>query len=124
MVWDDTLVPPWKRRLSKWWSTLKIKNLLLQEQNSPLTVDPVEKEDSNEISRVPLSGGVPIHKLLTKWAGPQSAVVCAPDLRARDHGFKTRSGHILFLLPLVQEGQLSVTGESMCMVYLFTALEV
>ena len=54
--YHDTLVPPWKRRPSKRWSTLKIKNLLLQEQNSPLTVDPVEKEDSNEISRVPLSG--------------------------------------------------------------------
>ena len=31
--------------------------------------------------------------------------------------FDTRSGHILsFLLPLSQEGQLSVTGESMCTV--------
>ena len=30
-------------------------------------------------------------------------------------GFYTRSGNILsFLLPLFQEGQLSVTGESMC----------
>ena len=30
-------------------------------------------------------------------------------------GFDTRSGHILpFLLPLIQGGQLSVTGESMC----------
>ena len=32
----------------------------------------------------------------------------------RGPGFDTRSGHILlFLLPLIQEGQLSVTGESM-----------
>ena len=34
----------------------------------------------------------------------------------------TRSGHILsFLLPLMQEGQLSVTGESMCTKYWLTA---
>ena len=33
-----------------------------------------------------------------------------------------RSGHILsFLLPLIQEGQLSVTGESMCTKYWLTA---
>ena len=37
-------------------------------------------------------------------------------------GFDTRSGHILsFLLPLIQEGQLSVTGESMCTKYWLTA---
>ena len=34
-------------------------------------------------------------------------------------GFDTRSGHILsFLLQLIQEGQLSVTGESMFTEYL------
>ena len=34
----------------------------------------------------------------------------------------TRSGHILsFLLPPFQEGQLSVTGESMCTKYWLTA---
>ena len=34
----------------------------------------------------------------------------------------TRSGHILsFLLPLIQEGQLSVTGENMCTKYWLTA---
>ena len=39
----------------------------------------------------------------------------APDSHVRGPGFDTRSGHILsFLLPLIQEGQLSVTGESMC----------
>ena len=39
----------------------------------------------------------------------------ASDSKARGPGFDTRSGHILsFLLPLIQEGQLSVTGESMC----------
>ena len=33
-----------------------------------------------------------------------------------------RSGHILsFLFPLIQEGQLSVTGECMCMKYWLTA---
>ena len=36
--------------------------------------------------------------------------------------FKTWSGNILsFLLPLIQEGQLSVTGESMCTKYWLTA---
>ena len=33
-------------------------------------------------------------------------------------GFDTRSGNMLsFLLPLFQEGQLSVTGKSMCIKY-------
>ena len=36
----------------------------------------------------------------------------------RGPGFNTRSGNILsFLLPLFQEGQLSVTGESKCTKY-------
>ena len=36
--------------------------------------------------------------------------------------FDTRSGHILsFLLPLIQEGQLSVTGESIGTKYWLTA---
>ena len=40
-------------------------------------------------------------------AGPRSAIGRAPDW------FDTRSGNILsFLLPLFQEGQLSVTGET------------
>ena len=43
----------------------------------------------------------------------------------RDYTFSfmhERSGHILsFLLPLSQEGQLSVTGESMCTKYWLTA---
>ena len=46
----------------------------------------------------------------------------ASDSRARGPGFDTRSGHILsFLLSLIQEGQLSVTGESMCTKYWLTA---
>ena len=37
-------------------------------------------------------------------------------------GFDIRSGNIVsFLLPLFQEGQLSVTGESMCTKYWLTA---
>ena len=41
--------------------------------------------------------------------------------RVRGPELDTRSGHILsFLLPLIQEGQLSVTGESMCMMYWLT----
>ena len=42
--------------------------------------------------------------------------------RARGPRFDTQSGHILsFLLPLIQERQLSVTGESMCTKYWLTA---
>ena len=53
-----------------------------------------------------------------KEAGPRSAIGSASDSRARGPGFDTRSGHILsFLLPLVQEGQLLVTGESICTKY-------
>ena len=38
--------------------------------------------------------------------------------KSRGRGFDTRSGHILsFLLSLIQEGQLSVTGKSMCTKY-------
>ena len=51
-------------------------------------------------------------------AGPRSAVGSASDSRARGPGFDTLSGHKLsFLLPLIQEWQLSVTGESMCAKY-------
>ena len=47
--------------------------------------------------------------------GPRSAVGSASDSRARGPGFDARPGHILsFLLPLIQEGQLSVTGDSVC----------
>ena len=45
-------------------------------------------------------------------APPRSTVGSASDSRARGPGFDTRPGHILsFLLPLIQEGQLSITGE-------------
>ena len=55
-------------------------------------------------------------------AGPRSAIGRTPDSLARGPGFDTRSGNILsFLLPLFQEGQLSVTGESMCTKYWLTA---
>ena len=55
-------------------------------------------------------------------AGPHSAIGRAPDSYVRGPGFDTRSGNILsFLLPLFQEGQLSVTGESMCTKYWLTA---
>ena len=55
-------------------------------------------------------------------AGPRSAVGSASDSRARGPEFDTRSGHIiLFLLPLIKEGQLSVTGDSMCTKYWLTA---
>ena len=55
-------------------------------------------------------------------AGPRSAIGRAPDSEVRGPGFDTRSGNILsFLLPLFQEGQLSVTGESVCTKYWLTA---
>ena len=55
-------------------------------------------------------------------AGPRSAIGRAPDSQVRGPGFDTRSGNILsFLLPLFQEGQLSVTGESMRTKYWLTA---
>ena len=55
-------------------------------------------------------------------AGSRSAIGRAPDSKVRGPGFNTRSGNILsFLLPLFQEGQLSVTGESMCTKYWLTA---
>ena len=55
-------------------------------------------------------------------ARPRSAVGRAPDSQVRGPGFDTRSGYILsFLLPLFQEGQLSVTGERMCTKYWLTA---
>ena len=48
----------------------------------------------------------------------------APDSLVRGPGFDTLSGniHVLsFLLLLIQDGQLSVTGQSMCMKYWLTA---
>ena len=43
---------------------------------------------------------------------PCSAVGWAPDSYVRGPGLDTLSGYILsFLLPLIQEGQLSVTGD-------------
>ena len=60
--------------------------------------------------------------LRTLLAGLRSAIGRAPDSQVRGPGFDTRSGNILsFLLPLFQEGQLSVTGESMCTKYRLTA---
>ena len=49
---------------------------------------------------------------MTENAGRCSSVGRASDSRARDLGFDTRPGHILsFLLLLIQERQLSVTGK-------------
>ena len=49
---------------------------------------------------------------------PRSAVGRAPESQVRDPGFDIRSGHIFsFLLPLIQKGELSLTGESMCTKY-------
>ena len=55
-------------------------------------------------------------------ARPRGAIGRAPDSQVRGPGFDTLSGNILsFLLPLFQEGQLSVTGKSMCTKYFLTA---
>ena len=55
----------------------------------------------------------------------RSAVGNASVPRTRDSVFDTRSGHILSVVfPLIQEGQLSVTGQSMCTKYGLTASEI
>ena len=47
-------------------------------------------------------------------AGPRSVFGTTPNSRAGGPGYDTRSGHILsFPLPLIQEGQLSVTIDSL-----------
>ena len=64
-----------------------------------------------------------------------SMVNSTSDCRSRDHKFESELGHITFLeidhaimpmviLPLwlIQEGQLSVTGKSMCIKYLMFVL--
>ena len=52
----------------------------------------------------------------------KSYLKCLDTIHHLGFGFETRSGNILsFLLPLFQEGQLSVTGESMCTKYWLTA---
>ena len=62
------------------------------------------------------------HHYGSAWA--RGAVGSVSDLRTRGPGFDTRSGHILSLvLPLIQEGQLSVIGESMCTKYWLTVRE-
>ena len=56
--------------------------------------------------------------VLKALAGAHSAVGSTSDSRARGPGFDARSRHIhSFLLPLIQDRQLSVTGESMCRKY-------
>ena len=58
-------------------------------------------------------------------AGPNGAVGSMSNSKVRGPGFNTRSGHILlFLLPLIQEEQFSVTGESMCTKHWLTTEEV
>ena len=55
-------------------------------------------------------------------AGLCSPVGGTSDPGARSLGFNIQSSYILsFLLPLIQAGQLPVTGESMCMRYWLTA---
>ena len=56
-------------------------------------------------------------KFLRMIAEPCSTVSRVSDSRARGPGLDTQSSHIhllSFLLRLIQEGQFSVTGESMC----------
>ena len=54
-------------------------------------------------------------------AGPHSTCGSVADPGTRGPGFDTRLGHLLsFLLPLIQDEQLSFTGESMCTYYIST----
>ena len=63
-----------------------------------------------------------LHHLFLLVAGPSGTAGSASDSLARGPRFGTRSGHILsFLLPLIQEGQLSVNAESMYKKYLLIA---
>ena len=62
------------------------------------------------------------------YAGPGGSVGCASDWRPEGHGFDPRRGWqhsfveidheifstVILSLPLIQEGQLSVSGERMC----------
>ena len=62
---------------------------------------------------------------IIKTAWPRSAVSSTSDSKARGLGFDTWSGHILsFLLLLIQEGRLSVTGKMICTKYWLTIKEV
>ena len=75
--------------------------------------------DTSTIFRLPMSAH---EQNRIHFAGPRNAVGRASDSKVRGPGLDTRSGHILsFLLPLIQEGQLSVTGEIMCTKYWLTA---
>ena len=57
----------------------------------------------------------PVNESISSDAGSRSAVGSATDSKSKGPGFNTRSGHLLlFLLPLTQEGHLSVTGERIC----------
>ena len=54
-------------------------------------------------------------KMAQNLAGLRGAVGSASGPRVRSLGFDTRSGHLLsYLLTQLKQGQLSVTGESMC----------
>ena len=68
-----------------------------------------------------MEGITEVFKVIMK-PGRVAQSVGHPTHKSGVLGFFTRSGHILsFLLPLFQEGQLSVTGESMCTKYWLTA---
>ena len=124
---------------------LKKRICSLRSKFFPLRVDPIEKGGKMKLAKMlplkvlPLSlrdmlsanakcvraDSLVSSGHLATLTGPRSAVGSASDSRARGPGFDTRSSHILsFLLRLIQEGQLSVTGESMCTKYWLTASEV
>ena len=63
--------------------------------------------------------------VLAAGTGQRSAVGRAPDSYVRGPGLDARSSQILsFLLPLIQERQLSASGKSMCTKYWLIAGEV
>ena len=96
---------------SKNGSCLKGQNLLLEEQIlflEELTILRREaKLNMAELLSLKMYQSI-LYPVWFKRAGRHSTVGSASDSRARGPGFDTRSGHILsFLLPLIQEGQLS-----------------
>ena len=100
-IWDDTLAG---------------KNLLLKEQILAC------KRTITFWEQIIVESSLPCLFSFIPVAGPRSADGSVSDPRAKGLGFDTQSIHILsFLLPLIQEGQLSVTGGNMCTKYWLTA---
>ena len=114
-----------------WGQLLKERICFFGSKFFPSRVDPSSQDfialvENQQITKIVslLKNMVEKHgaPMLLTVAGPRSAIGRTPDSEVRGSEFDTRSSNILlFLLPLFHEGQLSVTGESMCMKYWLTA---